>query len=175
MRSRRARRRDPVTPRRDDRRKSKEQIYRLHVDDVRGGQGPSAPARSLSRRRDLLWDTASLPLRTSKSLVARAFKELDDAVDAPRGSKRLGSYCAADRPRAAEPIDAPDRRSARLLCRPRVDRRVSSPNPRCYDSDRPHEFFDGALSTKCICSSCIMTRDNSTLPKTPESISAPDQ
>ena len=49
---------------------------------LRGGQRPCAPVRSLSRRRDLLWDTASLPLRTSTSLVARAFKELGNAVDA---------------------------------------------------------------------------------------------
>ena len=44
IRSRRARRRDPVTPRRDDRRKSKEQIYRLHVDVC-------AAARDRARRR----------------------------------------------------------------------------------------------------------------------------
>ena len=45
IRSRRARRRDPVTPRRDNRRNSNEQIYRLHLDDV------CAAARDRARRR----------------------------------------------------------------------------------------------------------------------------
>ena len=44
IRSRRARRRDPVTPRRDDFRTIKEKIYRLHVDVF-------AAARDRARRR----------------------------------------------------------------------------------------------------------------------------
>ena len=147
-RSRRARRRDPVTTRRDDRRKIKEQIYRLHVDDVRGGQGPSAPARSLSRRRDLLWDTASLLLRTSKSLVARAFKELDEAVDAPRGSKRLRSHGVAVRPRAAEPIDAPDRRSPTPMPSACLSAR-KQPHPSLLRLGPSVRVFDG-VPTKCM-------------------------
>ena len=158
IRSRRARRRDPVTPRRDDFRTIKEKIYRLHVDVF-------AAARDRARRRvrlvadEIFSGTRRRCLSGLQNLSLPAHAKNSTTPSTPHVVRSALEATASLFDRAPPNLSMLRTDTARLRCRPRVYRRASGPIPRCYGSDRPFEFFDGA-PTKCICSR--MTRDNST-------------
>jgi len=144
IRSRRARQRDPVTPRRDDRRRSKEQIYRLHVDDV------CAAARDRARRHvrlvadEIFSGTRRRCFSGLQNLSLPAHSKNSTTPSTPHVVRSASEATASLFDRAPPNLSMLRTDGARLQGHPRVNLRASGSTPRCYDSDRPYEFFDGA-------------------------------